>query len=260
MSMHCKPRALRWRYLTLAIFLATLIITAGMAGGGLLRFEFFPSVEADFMSAAVTMPQGTPAEMTSNVVRRLEASAAQVRREMEDRTGRDLFQHVYAAVGDQPMVAQAAGPFGFAGAESASHLGEVTIELARAEDRDITSEELSNRWRELAGPIPEAVELKFNSSLLSPADDIDVQLTGPDLDELRGGEGASDPNSETGDSEGGEDDDKKCVTIDQCAARLPAGAIGGLAAYVDQYGPVCYTDYRPNPLDPILQQHGITCP
>ena len=179
-------RALRWRYLTLAIFLATLIITAGMAGGGLLRFEFFPSVEADFMSAAVTMPQGTPAETTSNVVRRLEASAAQVRREMEDRTGRDLFQHVYAAVGDQPMVAQAAGPFGFAGAESASHLGEVTIELAPAEDRDITSEELSNRWRELAGPIPEAVELKFNSSLLSPADDIDVQLTGPDLDELRG--------------------------------------------------------------------------
>ncbi len=178
--------ALRWRYVTLAIGLATLIITAGMAGGGLLRFEFFPSVEADFMSAAVTMPQGTPAEMTSNVVRRLEASAAQVRREMEDRTGRDLFQHVYAAVGDQPMAAQAAGPFGFAGAASASHLGEVTIELAPAEDRDITSEELANRWRELAGPIPEAVELKFNSSLFSPGGDIDVQLTGPDLDELRG--------------------------------------------------------------------------
>ena len=179
-------RALRWRYLTLAIFLATVIITAGMAGGGLLRFEFFPSVEADFMSAAVTMPQGTPAETTSNVVRRLEASAAQVRREMQDRTGRDLFQHLYAAVGDQPMVAQAAGPFGFAGAVSASHLGEVTIELAPAEDRDITSEELANRWRELAGPIPEAVELKFNSSLFSPGGDIDVQLTGPDLDELRG--------------------------------------------------------------------------
>ena len=177
---------LRWRYVTLAIGLATLIITAGMASGGLLRFEFFPAVEADFMTAAVTMPQGTPAEMTSNVVRRLEASAAQVRQEMEDRTGRDLFQHVYAAVGDQPMASQTSGPFGLVGGVSASHLGEVTIELAPAEDRDITSEDLANRWRELAGPIPEAVELKFSASLFSPGGDIDVQVTGPDLDELRG--------------------------------------------------------------------------
>ena len=177
---------LRWRYVTLAIGLATLIITAGMASGGLLRFEFFPAVEADFMTAAVTMPQGTPAEMTSNVVRRLEASAAQVRQEMEDGTGRDLFQHVYAAVGDQPMASQTSGPFGLVGGVSASHLGEVTIELAPAEDRDITSEDLANRWRELAGPIPEAVELKFSASLFSPGGDIDVQVTGPDLDELRG--------------------------------------------------------------------------
>ena len=177
--------ALRRRYLTLAIGLATLIITGGMAGGGLLRFQFFPSIEADFMSAAVTMPQGTAVEVTSNIVRRLEMSAAQVRREMEDRTGLDLFQHAYAAVGDQPMATQAAGPFGFARAVSASHLGEVTIELAPAEDRDITSEELANRWRELTGLIPEAVELKFNASIFSAGRDIDIQLTGPDLDELR---------------------------------------------------------------------------
>ena len=177
--------ALRRRYLTLAIGLATLIITGGMAGGGLLRFQFFPSVEADFMSAAVTMPQGTPVEVTSNIVRRLEMSAAQVRREMEDRTGLDLFQHAYAAVGDQPMATQATGPFGFARAVSASHLGEVTIELAPAEDRDITSEELANRWRELTGLIPEAVELKFNASIFSAGRDIDIQLTGPDLNELQ---------------------------------------------------------------------------
>ena len=177
--------ALRRRYLTLAIGLATLIITGGMAGGGLLRFQFFPSVEADFMSAAVTMPQGTPVEVTSNIVRRLEMSAAQVRREMEDRTGLDLFQHTYAAVGDQPMATQATGPFGFARAVSASHLGEVTIELAPAEDRDITSEELANRWRELTGLIPEAVELKFNASIFAAGRDIDIQLTGPDLNELR---------------------------------------------------------------------------
>ena len=177
--------ALRRRYLTLAIGLATLIITGGMVGGGLLRFQFFPSVEADFMSAALTMRQGTPVEMTSDAVRQLEMGATQVRREMQEQTGQDLFQHVYAAVGDQPMATEAQGPFRAVGAASASHLGEVTIELAPAENRDITSEELANRWREATGLIAEAVELKFNASIFRGGADIDVQLTGPDLDELR---------------------------------------------------------------------------
>ena len=177
--------ALRRRYLTLALGLATLIITGGMVGGGLLRFQFFPSVEADFMTAAVTMRHGTPVEMTSDAVRQLEMGAAQVRREMQEQTGQDLFQHVYAAVGDQPMAAETQGPFRTVGAASASHLGEVTIELAPAENRDITSDELANRWREATGLIAEAVELKFNASIFRGGADIDIQLTGPDLDELR---------------------------------------------------------------------------
>ncbi len=179
--------SLRWRYFVLSIGLATLIITAGLLGGGFLRFGFFPSVEADFMSAAVTMPQGSPVEITSAAVRRLEEAAAKVRQEMKEQTGQDLFQHVYAAVGAQPMTAEVSGPFGPVGTGSGSHLGEVTIELAPAENRSIASERLATLWREATGLIPEAVELKFNASIFAGGGgaDIDVQFTGPDLDELR---------------------------------------------------------------------------
>ncbi len=69
--------------------------------------------------------------------------------------------------------------------ESASHLGEVTIELAPAEERTITSEELGNRWREATEPIPEAVEIGFNSSAMNAGEDINVQLVGSNLDALR---------------------------------------------------------------------------
>ncbi len=42
-----------------------------------------------------------------------------------------------------------------------------------------------NRWRERTAAIPDVVELKFNASLFSAGDDINVQLTGADIDELR---------------------------------------------------------------------------
>lgn len=173
--------ALRWRYVSAAIGLAIVVLTAGMVAGGLLKFEFFPSVEADFMSASVTMPQGTPVEVTSEAVRRLEASAGQLRQDALAQTGQDVFRHVFAAVGDQPMAAQTQGPFGTVSAVSASHLGEVTIELAPAEVRDVTSEALAARWRELTGSIPGATEVKFNASLFSAGSDIDVRLGGRDI-------------------------------------------------------------------------------
>ena len=53
--------ALRWRYLTASIGIATMLLTLGMVLSGRPNFHFFPSIEADFMAASVTMPQGTPA-------------------------------------------------------------------------------------------------------------------------------------------------------------------------------------------------------
>ncbi len=74
---------LRWRYITVACGIATLLITIGIVRGGYIRFEFFPPVEADYISAALTMPEGTPADQTSDVVRRIEASAFEAQKEFE---------------------------------------------------------------------------------------------------------------------------------------------------------------------------------
>ncbi|MYH28326.1 MAG: efflux RND transporter permease subunit, partial [Acidobacteria bacterium] len=53
--------ALRWRYVTAALGLATLILTGGLALGGSTNFQFAPSIENEFMTASITMPLGTPA-------------------------------------------------------------------------------------------------------------------------------------------------------------------------------------------------------
>ena len=180
----CLEFGLRWRYLTVAVGLSTLVVTLGMVLGGWLSFQFFPSVEADFMSAAVTMPQGTPATTTSDAVRRLETGAKRLREELIDETGIDYYRQVFASVGDQP-IASRQGPLGTIVSSAAAHLGEVTVELTEAKFREFTSESLGNRWRVLTGPIPEAVDVKFNASIMNPGQDIDVMLLGENINTLR---------------------------------------------------------------------------
>jgi len=155
-------------------------------GAGFVRFIFFPQVEAEFVIAALTMPQGTPVEVTSEAVTHLERAAEEVREEMQSADEPNLFKHAISTIGDQPQSAQLGGPTGDSDVSlSGSHLGEVFIELAPSEDRTVGSEDLANRWRQLAGSIPDAVQLRVSSSLFSPGEDVDVQLTGGDVAELR---------------------------------------------------------------------------
>jgi multidrug efflux pump subunit AcrB len=179
-------RTLRWRYLTLAAGLALLLLTGGWVGGSHIHFTFFPDIEADVVSAAVTLPPGTPVEQTIEAVRSLERSAEQLRQEIKGERGVDYFKHYITAVGEHPYRdTQGTHAGGFSIRTTASHLGELTIELLPSEERDISSMEIAARWRELTGPIPDALELSFAASLFAQGEAIDVQLTGSDIDELR---------------------------------------------------------------------------
>jgi multidrug efflux pump subunit AcrB len=175
--------ALEWRYASVAFGIATLLITAGLALGGHVRFVFFPAVEADYISAALTMPQGTPAEVTRLAVAQLEASARRIEEEVEENNG-PVFRHILAAVGEQPYKASQQANFGGSGDQGGGYLGEVTIELEPAENRSVSSEDLATRWREETGVIADAEELTFVASIFNPGEDINVQLTGNDIGDL----------------------------------------------------------------------------
>ena len=178
--------ALRYRYATVATGAATLILTGSFVGAGWIKFRFFPDVEADYMAVSLTMPQGTPVEVTSEALRTLEESVARVRREAIEESGEDPYQHVVTAIGSQPWSAAQRRNGGTAAAvDSASHLGEVVIELVPSERRSIPALDMVSRWREYTPTIPDALELSFSSSLFSAGEDINVQLTGPDIDRLR---------------------------------------------------------------------------
>ncbi|MDG2039143.1 MAG: efflux RND transporter permease subunit, partial [Ilumatobacter sp.] len=175
--------ALTWRYLTAAVGLALLVLTGGLIVGGYTSFVFFPSIEADFMSASVTLPQGAPVESTANALARVEAGAERLRQDVLVETGEDVVRHTFAAVGSQG--GGGGGPMGGMGATAGSNVGQVTIELVPAEERSISSEVLGRRWRELTGPIPEAVDATFSATIMDAGEDVNVQLVGPNIDTLR---------------------------------------------------------------------------
>ncbi|MDP6610548.1 MAG: efflux RND transporter permease subunit [Vicinamibacterales bacterium] len=175
---------IRMRYLTVAIGIATLVLTVGLVGGGWVRVVFMPPVDADFLSASVTMPQGTPVDVTEAAVQHMEDAAETLRAQVKAETGRELFKYTYGLVGSgAPRLSGGMGPRSQSAA--ASHLGGIFIELTNADERGIGSAEASNRWRELVGTIPDAVEVKFDAELFMAGDPVNVQLTGADIDELR---------------------------------------------------------------------------
>ena len=181
--------ALAWRYVTLALGLVSLLLCAGLVGGGRIKFQFFPPVEGDDIGAFLTMPEGTPQEAVAAAVARLEDAAMQLRQEFSGTntaTGEPLFRNMLASVGDQPFrtaLSKNAGQHGRTYARP--NVGEVHIQLAPSEVRTVSAPAIVNRWRELTGPIPDAVELVFTSSLFSSGNAIDIQLTGPNVDHLR---------------------------------------------------------------------------
>ena len=59
------------------------------------------------------------------------------------------------------------------------------MQLVPSEKRAVKTREVANRWRNLTGAIPDAVELKFNTSLFTVGNAIDIQLAGDNVDDLR---------------------------------------------------------------------------
>ncbi len=178
--------ALEWRYLTVAIAIATLLLTLGLVGGGYVAFVFFPQVEADYVSASLTMPLETAAGTTGEAIRVIEDAAMKLRAEVEKETGGDTIRHVLTSVGDQPFQTMARQNMGnFESRAAGAHLGEVAVELAPSQARAMSSLEVARRWRELTGPIAGAVELKFTASLIGGGGALNVQVTSDDMDTLR---------------------------------------------------------------------------
>ncbi len=166
---------LSWRYAAVAVFVAMFMVFVVLVKGGWIPMVFFPKVEGDMVTGSVRFAQGTHVDITRDAVDRMQLAADSLRAELMNEVHVDQFSGIVNALGSQPM--SRTGNRG-------GHVGEVAIELVPAENRLVSNEIIMRRWREKIGEIPESLELSFNSSITHRGADIDIQLSGNDLQEL----------------------------------------------------------------------------
>jgi multidrug efflux pump subunit AcrB len=179
--------AIEWRYFAIGIGIALWLWSLGMVASGRMHFSFFPPLEADYVTARLTMPQGTAASATLDAVGQIESGIEALRQELDPEyaaEGSSIVLHALSAVGQQPFRSSQDGPPGSRGGVVGGHLGEVTIELVSGDQRAISTREVAQRWRELVGPVAGAEELLFASSLFSAGEEIHIQLQGPNVEQL----------------------------------------------------------------------------
>lgn len=169
-----------WRYATIALGIALLLLTLGMVQGGVVKFTFFPKVEGDTLECLVTMPAGTPVERTIEVVTHLEKTAQEILAEADKQRHKDappLFEHSAALIGMQVTGHGGVGDTG-------GHLAQMWIQVLKGEDRDVSTAKLAGLWRKKAGSIPDAESVTFKSVLHSAGKSVEFHLSMDDHEKL----------------------------------------------------------------------------
>jgi len=161
-------RAVHYRYTTLALFLAGLMVCLALVPSGILRVVFFPSVPSDSININLDMPQGTPWQRTHDYARRIEdaARAMNERFRAQDAEGRDVVRTLQLL-------------------STRDTQARVIIELLVSEERDIDSVELGGWLREELGTLQGVRSFRLNAAAGPGGSPIDLQLRGRDLEQLR---------------------------------------------------------------------------
>jgi len=157
---------LRNRLIFLTGSLCVLALSMMVVVTGKLPFVFFPNMDGNSIQANVVFPNGTPAEVTDRWTEHLERSFWKVAKEFED-AGTPIAKRTFRAVGTS-LESRGMEIAGITTGGGNSSTGGVSVELVSGDDRNISSMEIANLWREASGAVPGAEELTFASQAFGP--------------------------------------------------------------------------------------------
>lgn len=179
-------KTLEWRWVTWAVGTGVLLMALALVASGRVIFQFFPAIEGDRIYATLLMPEGTNVALTEQGAAQIEQSVARLRQEIADDLGQSVsespIKNVFSSIGSN--AARSSGPP--SRTAGGSHLAEIVLDLAPIEARPgWSSSRIASRWRQLTGPVTDAVDLQFNADSFSAGDPISLQIRGRDVDELQ---------------------------------------------------------------------------
>ncbi|MEM7467899.1 MAG: efflux RND transporter permease subunit [Pseudomonadota bacterium] len=170
--------AIRYRYVTLAVSIAALIVSLGSVLGGRVGYQFFPSPEPDLVYANIEMVAGTSRDET-------QATLIQAENALHDAA---------SALSDDPdLVAMTLVKLGIVVQGDATPttgttdtLGGIVVELKSAEQRDVLAAEMIKTWREKFVRSPKVKSFEVRASEVGPPGrDLDLRLRGDSIHKLK---------------------------------------------------------------------------
>ncbi|TWU15611.1 efflux RND transporter permease subunit [Allorhodopirellula heiligendammensis] len=174
----CLQFSVHHRASVLAIFASAMLLMVGYCLSGRMEFIAYPSVEQQRISAELDMPDDTSLETTALYMDRIEAALQQLQQEFIDPgTGESLVRNISKLVGASRIHR-----------DFDKSRGAITFEVLAPSLRSSTgprNSDLSARWNELIGPIPEATEFRIRSESSISRDrntdnaNLNIELRGP---------------------------------------------------------------------------------
>ncbi len=166
--------AIDYRYITVGIALAMLVLSVGLIATGTVKFKAFPDLEGNSVDARVLLPQGTPLSETERVMSTIITALDKTVEELNKNEPEPLVKNVqlsYGVHGDVP--------------ENGTHLATLSIDLLSTEIRSTKMAEFTSLWRKNSGDLPNVISVQFREPKIGPAGRaIEIRLSGNDLDKL----------------------------------------------------------------------------
>jgi len=170
--------AIHNRFTTVSAAITLLMVAVGLLAGGRLNFVFFPTPEAQAVTADVTFVAGTPRARVDGFLDHL--------RETLFQTERELDRGKLVALAVALHGAKAGGGHGGGLGASGDQLGSLKVELTPPDERDVRNDELIRAWRERIR-MPAGMEALTITSRRAgpPGRDLSVRLTGGSSEQLK---------------------------------------------------------------------------
>ncbi|MEM1373659.1 MAG: efflux RND transporter permease subunit [Pseudomonadota bacterium] len=170
-------------FIPIAGVVALMMLTVGLLAYGYVRFQFFPSIDGEFVTANVEMTDSTTFTRTEGVAEDLRMAAIRAGERLQETLPEGaanvlIGQYVVVGIG-----AGGGGPTGET-APTAPTLAQVVVEVTKASERSWQTADFEALWREEAGRIAGVNSLTISSSLVDAGDAIAVELSLPDGEDI----------------------------------------------------------------------------
>ncbi|MGE0828515.1 MAG: efflux RND transporter permease subunit, partial [Hyphomonadaceae bacterium] len=167
-------QAVRFRWVTLAAFIAVFMLAMGVMASNRIKQTFMPEIEGDFLQATIELPQTTPFARMTEVAEQLDR--ARIALEAETRE---------VAYEDPNTGAMSRGVV----RSWTQQINETTIQawvvLTPPETRELRSSAVRTRMEELLGAVPDAERINFSLSGNNNGPNIQIAILGENPDDLR---------------------------------------------------------------------------